>query len=69
MEIKLTSICRNYLYWFEWYQTNVVDKKTTVLSIAVGTTPPEVTVSPPSLNFENKLRNTTGMTFSQLGLL
>ena len=38
----------------------MVDKKTTVLSIAVGTTPPEVPVSSPSEILGNKLRNATG---------
>ena len=39
----------------------MVDKKTTVLSIAVGVTPPEVPVLSPSESLGNKLRNATGL--------
>ena len=44
----------------KWFQTNVVEKKTTVLSIASGEDPPEVIVVAPTLSSENQLRNTTG---------
>ena len=43
-----------------WFQTNVVEKKTTVLSIAIGEDPPEVVVATPTLSLENQLRNVSG---------
>ena len=53
-------IFRNYIYWMNWFQTNVVEKKTTVLSIAIGEDPPEVVVVTPTLSLENQLRNVSG---------
>ena len=46
----------------QWFQTNVVEKKTTVLSIAVGEEPPEAVVITPTISAESQLRNTTGTT-------
>ena len=56
----MMNFFRNYLFWMKWFQTNVVEKKTTVLSIAVGVEPPEAIVVTPTISGESQLRNTTG---------
>ena len=51
---------RHYVALIEEFQTNVIEKKATVLSASTDTTLPEVTTPSPVLSVDDQLKNTTG---------
>ena len=55
---------RHYVALIEEFQTNVIEKKATVLSASTDTTLPEVTTPSPVLSVEDQLKNTTGKAWS-----